>query len=626
LKIPKLPPSNWISLLCAAGAVVIAILLLTEAKPWDIIAKFGPPKKLKQFVGVYGWWAGAANALLLLILAATARWWFRPRPGNLPAWLPSHATPKWFWPLIAVAMALTAWFGLQRISFSVWDDEERSLRQNIVGEYRARGAGEREYRAAKWEDAFWNYKVPTNHQLQTLISKTSHTIWTRLAPNTTRHFQEPVLRWPLLVAAVASIAALALLLKTLGFPRAAVVAAFLLAVHPWHIRYAVELRGYVFTMLLGPVMLLCLLRALSTGRWRWWLGFAVSEFSLLYAYPGTLFMLVAANAGGLLVLWFRHTAAERAVCLPRLLVASTLAGMVWLQLMAPNLPQLSNYLKTDLAIGSFNQRWHMNAAAHFVSGLPWNNSDNRAEGYPELQWITGDTRFATTLVFGIAGLLLAVGLLRLLRSRPAGWLFVAVLLAPALLVYVGARNSGNYLYEWYLIFALPGWCACVAVALDTLVTPLQRLRGGPLVAALLLAAAVAGYGVFSQPARHWLITRPLQPIKDVVLLIRPSLDPKDPRQKEILTAACHVHLESYDPHVRKLDDLSALKELARQADAEDKPLFVVSGNDLAFSQQNAEVRRILHDPRHFERFERILGFDPTLTQTIWLYRPGSLLP
>src|SRR5690606_5671258 len=128
------------------------------------------------------------------VLAATARSWFRPRPANLPAWLPARATPRWFWPLVAVAMALTAWFGLQRISFSVWDDEERSVRQNIVGEYRARGAAEREYRAAKWEDAFWNYRVPTNHQLQTLLSKASHTIWTRLSPDAPRHFQEPVLR------------------------------------------------------------------------------------------------------------------------------------------------------------------------------------------------------------------------------------------------------------------------------------------------------------------------------------------------------------------------------------------------------------------------------------------------
>jgi hypothetical protein len=114
-------------------------------------------------------------------------------------------------------------------------------------------------------------------------------------------------------------------------------------------------------------------------------------------------------------------------------------------------------------------------------------------------------------------------------------------------------------------------------------------------------------------------------MKDVVLIIRPSLDPDDPRQKEILTAALNVHLESYDGHVLPLKDIPHLTELARQADAEKKPFFIVTGNDLAIAYENPELRKFLHDSRYFELFERIRGFDPTLTQTIWLYRSGSLV-
>jgi hypothetical protein len=604
------------------GAVVIAILLLVEDKPWDILAKFGPPKKIKHFVAVSAWWAGAANALLLLLLGATSRWWFRPAAPPESAWLPAPATPKWFWPLVLVAMTLTAWCGLQRISFSVWDDEEKSVRHYMVGEYRQNESGGLKYQKADWEDAFWNYRVPTNHHLQTILSKASHSVWKKFAPASAPHFLEPVLRWHLLVAAMASVGVLALLLKRLGLSRAAVVAAFLLALHPWHIRYAVELRGYIYTMLFGPLMLLCLLNAIESGRWRWWLAFAFSEFALLYAYPGTLFMLVAANACGLVALWFRHTEAERFLYAPRMLIASILAGMVWLQLMAPNIPQLVEYLKTDRAHGILNARWHMNAAAHFVTGLPWNNSDNPTLGYPELQWISGNSSAMTFLLFGVAGLLLALGLIRFLTWKPAGWLVIAVFLVPALLVYLSARKNENYLYEWYLIFALPGLCACVALAADTLAAPLRRF---PFAAAIFLAALVGGYAVFSQPARLWLLTHPLQPIKDVVLLIRPSLDPDDPRQKDILTASLNVHLESYDGHAVAVNDIAHLAQLARQADAEDKAFFIVTGNDLAFSFEKPELRKLLHDTRYFELFERIRGFDPTLTQTIWLYRPNSLI-
>lgn len=627
MKIPKLATSTWISLACAAAAVVVAILLLTEDKPWDIIAKFGPPKRVKHFVSVYGWWAGASNFLLLLALGATARWWYRPAAPAEPSWLPPATTPRWFWPLVIVAMAITAWCGLQRINFSVWDDEDTSLRTYMVGKYRYSDKGEIEYRTADWEDAFWNYKAPTNHHLQTILSKASQSLWNQFGPASPRHFQEPVLRWHVLAAAVASVAVLALLLRRLGLPRVAVVAAFLLALHPWHIRYAVELRGYMYTLLFGPLMVLCLLQAIATGRWRWWLAFALSEFALLYAYPGTIFMLVVANVGGLAALWFRHTAAERRTFLPRILVASTLAGMVWLQLMAPNIPQLVEYLGTDRAKGppgALNARWHMNAASHFLSGIPWNNSDAPGEGYLELKWILGDSQAATVLLFGIAAILFLIGLFRFAQIRPAGWMFITIFILPALLVYASARKNGNYLYEWYLIFALPGLCGTMALAVDTMVSPLRRIRSGNAIATGLLVATVGGYAAFSHPARHWFVTHPLQPIKDVVLLIRPSLDPGDPRQDGILTAALNVHLESYDAHALGVENIPYLKALALRADAEKKPLYIVTGNDHAIRQEKPALIAFIEDGRYFDNFRRIGGYDPTLTQKVWLYRPGSL--
>jgi uncharacterized membrane protein len=87
-------------------------------------------------------------------------------------------------------------------------------------------------------------------------------------------------------------------LKRLGFARAGVIAAFVLSVHPWHVRYAIELRGYIFTLLFGPLMIYCLIQAIESGRWRWWTGFAASEIALLYAYPGCLYMVAIANFAG----------------------------------------------------------------------------------------------------------------------------------------------------------------------------------------------------------------------------------------------------------------------------------------------------------------------------------------
>src|SRR3546814_7784434 len=69
------------------------------------------------------------------------------------------------------------------------------------------------------------------------------------------------------------------------FPSAGVVAAFLSALHPWHIRYASEARAYAFVLCLIPLVIYFFLRALEKGLWRWWAAFGTAEFFLMYSYP-----------------------------------------------------------------------------------------------------------------------------------------------------------------------------------------------------------------------------------------------------------------------------------------------------------------------------------------------------
>ncbi len=53
------------------------------------------------------------------------------------------------------------------------------------------------------------------------------------------------MRVPTLLVGMLSVAAVAWLLLECGFPLAGAIAAFLLALHPWHLRYATEARGYI---------------------------------------------------------------------------------------------------------------------------------------------------------------------------------------------------------------------------------------------------------------------------------------------------------------------------------------------------------------------------------------------
>ena len=607
-----------------AAAVTIAaiglVLLLTE-KPWSVLARIGQPSRVPHFVAIYEWWAAALNAFLLAMAALLAPWWMRPMPPAPRPWLPAPAAPRWFLPLVAAAMALTALWGVQRLPLSLWDDEESSLRRVILGEYRRDAGGEIKLREVKWQSALWNYKKPANHQFQTILSKLCLDGWRGIVRPTGLQFREWVVRLPCFVAGVLSIGAVAILLRQLGYPAAGVIAAFLLALHPWHVRYAVELRGYVFTLLFGPLMLYALLRALDSGRWRWWLAFAGSEFALLYSYPGCLYMVVAANLCGAVAVLVGPPERRREQFL-RLAVASTFAGMIYLQAMLPCIPQLLEYFKTERALGELSPRWHRNMLAHLTVGIPWNNSDMPEAGYNELQWVAEAHPWTFTTLSAAGGLFLVWGTLRMLAARPAGWMFPFVFVVPALLVYAVSKTKNHYLYEWYLIFVLPALAGLAAMGVDGLARLTFRIhRLGP---ALVAIAVLAIFARATHSPRRWLVTHPLQAMRESVLLTRPTLDPLDSRQQEIVTLSVTGAPLPYDGNLIEISRVDELVSHARAADREGKILYVNFANAWAAAAGSPELFRLIEDDRRFEKTASIQGFDPTLTAYVRRYRPGTL--
>ena len=184
--------------------------------------------------------------------------------------------------------------------------------------------------------------------------------------------------------------------------------------------------------------------------------------------------------------------------MPRLLVASTVAGMVYLQLMLPCVPQLIDYFKTERALGELGLRWHRNMGAHLLAGIPWNNSDIPSAGYQELQWTAEAHPHIFLFLRAAAVTLLILGVLRLGLARPAGWIVLAALLLPGPLVYLVSRAGNHYLYEWYLFFGLSGLVGFVALGVDWLRDLLVRRHrfAAPLVGGL----AVLAFFVATQPA------------------------------------------------------------------------------------------------------------------------------
>ncbi len=614
----SLSPALIVRALCALACLACVAAVAFLNKPWTVR---GPIERIDDFAVVYEWWAAAVNAVLFAVLTVTAPWWVNLRPTALRPWLPPPPASRTFLPLLLLATALLATMGIPRLSQSLWDDEDSAVRRGIYGEWKERADGTLRFSRADWTETLWNYKKPANQMLQAILSKTTLEAWRAVTRPAGLGFSEAAARIPVFLIAILAPGVLGLLLRRVGFSAAGVVAAFLLALHPWMLRYASELRGYGLTLLLGPLLLFGVLEAVESGRWRWWFTAAATGFALLYAYPGCLYLFLLANAAVPIFVFFRcRGIPDRLALLCRWAVASTVSGAIFLQLMLPCIPQFLAYLKTARALGEITTRWHANMAAHLAAGIPWNNSDQAAAGYPELRWHVAGQPVLFTAVLVLLATGLVVGTVRLATKRPAGFFLAAAWLVPGALVYVVSRIKGMYLYEWYLIFSLPGLVGLVAVGITTWTAPLARIhRAAP---TCILATFLLLFATGTHAARARLIAGPLQAQRESVLLTRPTLDPFDPRQKNILTVNLTSPLKFYDPLARFVSSPSELAVVLREADSRGIPVFVNYGNAWSASAEAPELFRMIEDDRLFEKTATLQGFDPTLDRFIRKYRSG----
>jgi 4-amino-4-deoxy-L-arabinose transferase-like glycosyltransferase len=132
------------------------------------------------------------------------------------------------------------------------------------------------------------------------------------------------LRLVSLVAGTAAIPLTYLLgLWTVG-RRAALAGAALVALSPFMIFYSTEARPYALLLLLDLCSTLCLLRALDSGRFRWWAAYAATSCAAIYTHYPAIFVL-AAQFGW--AFWTRPDA-RRALLAANL--AAALAYIPWL--------------------------------------------------------------------------------------------------------------------------------------------------------------------------------------------------------------------------------------------------------------------------------------------------------
>jgi hypothetical protein len=599
-------------LLLWASLVGLTVHLIDGDKPWsggiaERLAE-GDPLRAIDYARTYRWWISLGSAALVIGLLATLRRWIgSPRAAECPELAAPDRGGRAVAAVAALAMLTAALMAAPRLDFPFWDDERSTVRFSMDGEYVRDREGGLVFREVRWRDT-WLYALnrPNNHVPFSLAARLSLGAWRAVAQPELRFASEPAVRLPAFVFGIAAIGALAWCLWRVGLPWAAGFAAILLAIHPWHLRYTSEARGYSLLLLCMPLLLGAMVAVLHRGTWRRWLAFGVVEAVLLWVYPGGVAILAVANAALLFELWRRHRGALREPA-ARWLVTSFTAATLFMLLMGPNL--LIFLWHSEWNPKGIQWTFIRDVLSHLWVGTAF-AFRHAPEHYVEL----ADVARAAPLFFRTAlaatGALCLLGAVRLaLRGRAGGMLLAVVLLpAPLLIWSVDLRQS--MIYERHVIFALPSLAILLGAGLEGLFAWLRSPRATAAATLAVMLAYLGGYLWLSRDVRSTLRSLPIQQNREAVLMMRPSLDPFTEENREILTVGWQSALVHYDPNTHTIFEPEQLLALLDEADRTGRELYVSHARPWLARREGSELLEMVEREDLFEPVTTLYGFEP----------------
>jgi len=632
---------QWFPLL----AVTLFFLhqVIRADKPWEngiAAAKTaGDPIRIDNYIVSGLWWGALINVALCLGALALFHWLKRPLPTS---WHTLNHPPLprlWHWlPWLAITIIATivATTQFNRLDQSLWDDEEKALRNFIVGRYYEHSqTGEIRYREVTWAEAAFGYRWPTNHWLFSLTSKATHNNANiHFADPTQPYFSERTLRMPAFIAGLAALFSITFLLHSLGFIRAAIAACLILALHPLYLRYLVEARGYALVLAFTPMVLAFFVHALRNGHMRWWLAAGFTQALLFYSYPGSLHFLLWTNTAIFTAIFLRtHSRQERLILLGRWLLSGLVFALPIIYLVAPCVPQFLEYLAENRDHPNLNAAVLIKTLSQLFSGTDWTHWDpENPHSFglhllnPFLLW-TFITACAATLVAGIIHL----------HKQGFSWILLPLLLPPASLISQAWMSEMPF-YPWYVIGAVPGILALMAIGISNLLpsTKQQRLTkhinsftrhtSFPLLTTLFIIL----FFFTTKPQRTLITSHPIEPKRDAVRIYRPNiLDPSHPRIHDVLSVGFHQENLTYNPGLIRLNDRSnqdAILNVISEAQSTGKPLFIDYAQDAYARAHFQRFFEIIDQPGQFKKIATLHGLEPQNTRIILRYHGEGMTP
>ena len=566
--------------------------------------------------------AAGVNSVLAGVLWLTHRWWSTRSPGFQPAdgsgqpTAPPAATrppmrrPRWFWPVLATILLIATGLRLPLAGSSLWWDEVWQARHASIGEWRPdKKSGNLKFRETTVAQALWNYRKPTNHPPMALASKACHTVWQRVTGAPPGHFNEFVLRLPGLTASLLGITMIALLLRAWGTPAAGLIAAAFLALHPWHIRYGIDGRGYTFLIPLTTLGVWSLWRACTAAptrdrsanavtaadpannqaSWAWWL-FGFTQALILWCHLLSVWVCLGLCATGSLWIWQQYRGPARWHRLARLLAVQIAGAMLLLQLFLPNLLQAMQW-------GDKNQDGRLLDEVVLLDFFQ--------------QAMTGQ---AQTWGACIVLLTAAAGLTTAIRKRLPGAASLGLLTAAASLFLVTIHLAGFYFYPRFMLALLVPLAAATGLGVAAAAGPARPRGPAPLALAGLIIAAI---GLSLAGGLTATTKGSFSPLRETAAFLQQA----QANGARIMgfgfgAEALQYYLPSLD-YARDEDAPHQLARAAQEAHDRHQPLYIAAGYEELNRLRLPAGFAILDDPAQWSRIWTHDGLEPQFTYTVW---------
>lgn len=579
---------------------VLLVLLVNEA----LLLVFGPqandhlPAIAEAATSGHktDWWDDAAmgvryaawiNAGLIGLLLLTSKWWTR---GFADAGIEKRKTDigklRWFWPALIIAAALCLTLRLPLASKSLWWDEAWVIMQASHGKWmpNKKHEGQMKFMAHDWKRCAWYYQKPTNHAPMSLLQKASISTWQKLTGAKREEFSDLSARVPALIASCLSVILLGCLLRAWGRPGAGVAAAYLLAIHPWHIRYGVDARAYALVVPLCISGMFAVTRILEGGGrkiwpWAWW---GLTEFVWLWAYPNAVLDISALNICLAILLWRQQAnQQDRWTAMFRLIATNVFAAMCFIQMFLPNLMQARHWAGQEADAHALDWNLASTIFSYLVLGTDL--------------WVPD----YTYILIGVTVSLLLIISILIKRGCKDGKIGGRALVILLNLVASSVAFAGmtvifqSYFYPRFVIALLP-----VSIAILTLAFDMSRWH------ALALSITLIGFAAtWASPIKN-LWKNPIAPLRDVAAETK----------KGSGMVACYGHggevMPVYLPSILQVQNRADLESLMQRAKREEKGLVVIYGQPDFNRIVNADGFALLDNRAVFKEVKTFPGIEP----------------